>query len=157
MEATVIGAFMFVFGSMVGSFLNVCIVRMPHEQSVVAPRSHCVRCQKMIPWYDNIPFVSYLILRGKCRFCGEKISPRYFTVELITALVFLMFYRHYGLNVLLWPYLVMMSGFRAKTFASRPWVQYGASPLFNKVLPDTPSFSMEIGRASCRERVYVLV
>lgn len=116
MEATVIGIFMFIFGSIVGSFLNVCIVRMPHERSVVAPRSHCVHCQKMIPWYDNIPFVSYLALRGKCRFCGGKISARYFIVELITALVFLVFYRHFGLTVLLWPYLVMMSGFIVATF-----------------------------------------
>ena len=116
MGVDVIGVFMFLLGSIVGSFLNVCIVRMPHEKSIVAPRSHCVRCKKMIPWYDNIPFVSYLMLRGRCRFCGEKISVRYFMVELITALIFLFFYRYFGLTAFLWPYLVMMSGFIVATF-----------------------------------------
>ncbi|MCK5015103.1 MAG: prepilin peptidase [Candidatus Omnitrophica bacterium] len=116
MGIDVIGVFMFVLGAIVGSFLNVCIVRMPHEKSIVAPRSHCVHCKKMIPWHDNIPFLSYLILRGKCRFCGAKISIRYFIIELITASIFLFFYRYFGLTVLLWPYLVMISGFIVATF-----------------------------------------
>jgi len=111
-----IGVFIFIFGAIVGSFLNVCIVRMPHEKSIVKPRSHCVHCKTMIPWYDNIPFISYLILRGKCRSCGEKISIRYFLVELITALTFLGFYWYFGLTSLLWPYLVMVSGFIVATF-----------------------------------------
>lgn len=108
--------FVFIFGAIVGSFLNVCIVRMPHEKSVITPRSHCVHCTKMIPWYDNIPFVSYLLLRGRCRFCGEKISLRYLIVELVTAITFLGFYRYFGMTVLLWPYLVMVSGFIVATF-----------------------------------------
>jgi leader peptidase (prepilin peptidase)/N-methyltransferase len=116
MGIDVISIFMFVLGAIVGSFLNVCIVRMPHEESIVAPRSHCVHCKKMIPWYDNVPFLSYLILRGKCRFCGAKISIRYFIVEVITASIFLFFYRYFGPTVLLWPYLVMVSGFIVATF-----------------------------------------
>ena len=78
MGMDMISVFMFVFGAIIGSFLNVCIVRLPHEQSIVMPRSHCIHCKKMIPWYDNFPLLSYLILRGQCRFCNEKISPRYF-------------------------------------------------------------------------------
>lgn len=111
-----IGVFMFAIGSIVGSFLNVCIVRLPHEQSIVVPRSHCVHCKKMIPWVDNIPFFSYLILRGRCRSCNEKISARYFLVELITALTFLGFYWHYGATILLLPYLVMVACFIVATF-----------------------------------------
>ncbi|MBI5415807.1 MAG: prepilin peptidase, partial [Candidatus Omnitrophica bacterium] len=108
--------FMFVFGAIVGSFLNVCIVRMPHEKSVVKPRSHCVHCKKQLLWYDNIPFVSYILLKGRCRFCGQKISPRYFLVELITAITFVGFYQYYGLTALLPAYLAMVSGFIVATF-----------------------------------------
>ena len=79
----------FVFGSMVGSFLNVCIHRLPLGLSVVSPPSHCPHCKYAIPWYLNIPLVTWLYLRGKCRNCGAPISPRYFIVELITATAFL--------------------------------------------------------------------
>jgi leader peptidase (prepilin peptidase) / N-methyltransferase len=76
------------FGLLIGSFLNVCIHRWPRGRSVVRPRSHCVRCRKTIAWYDNIPVVSYVILRGRCRYCGRHISARYPTVELLTGLAF---------------------------------------------------------------------
>jgi leader peptidase (prepilin peptidase)/N-methyltransferase len=79
------------FGLLIGSFLNVCIHRWPRGRSVVRPRSHCVRCRKTIAWYDNIPVVSYLILRGRCRYCGRHISARYPTVELLTGLAFFYF------------------------------------------------------------------
>ena len=78
-----------VFGLMVGSFLNVCISRIPAGQSVVSPRSRCPRCKKPIASYDNIPVFSYLLLRGKCRNCGLAISPVYPAVEIVTALAFL--------------------------------------------------------------------
>ena len=106
----------FVLGAMVGSFLNVCIVRLPHEQSVVKPRSHCVYCKKSILWCDNIPLISYLILKGRCRFCQKRISSRYFFVELITAFTFIGFYSYFGLDILLLPYLVMVSGFIVAIF-----------------------------------------
>jgi leader peptidase (prepilin peptidase)/N-methyltransferase len=98
MPNIIIKIFVFVFGSIVGSFLNVCIYRMPLGKSIVRPRSYCPHCNKLIPWYDNIPFISYLLLRRKCRFCKQRISFRYFLVELITATVFLTFYIRYGIS-----------------------------------------------------------
>jgi leader peptidase (prepilin peptidase) / N-methyltransferase len=89
---------LFAFGSIVGSFLNVCIHRMPLEESIVWPRSHCPKCKKRIPGYDNIPFISYIILRGRCRFCKERISLRYPFVELLTALTFVIFFGRFGLT-----------------------------------------------------------
>ena len=81
----------FLFGLLAGSFLNVCIHRWPRGRSVVKPRSHCVRCRKTIAWYDNIPLVSYAVLRGRCRHCGKRISFRYPLVELVTGLLFFYF------------------------------------------------------------------
>lgn len=88
----------FAFGSAVGSFLNVCIHRMPLGESVVWPRSHCPHCKKRIPGYDNIPFLSFIILGGKCRFCKGKISLRYPLVELLTAIMFVLFFSRWGLS-----------------------------------------------------------
>ncbi|MDD4953523.1 MAG: prepilin peptidase, partial [Candidatus Omnitrophica bacterium] len=82
----------FAFGSIVGSFLNVCIHRMPLGESVVWPGSHCPKCKKRIHAYDNIPYISYLLLGGKCRFCHQKISFRYVIVELLTAALFVILF-----------------------------------------------------------------
>jgi len=79
----------FVLGCIVGSFLNVCIYRMPLGQSIVSPPSHCPHCKYSIPWYFNIPLVTWLYLRGKCKNCRAPISMRYFLVELITGIAFL--------------------------------------------------------------------
>ncbi|MFA5157273.1 MAG: prepilin peptidase [Candidatus Omnitrophota bacterium] len=91
--------FIFIFGSVIGSFLNVCIHRMPVEgYSLARPSSHCPECKKPIFWYDNIPLLSYLFLTGKCRSCHKPISPRYFVVELLTALTFLFLYNRFGFS-----------------------------------------------------------
>ncbi len=78
----------FVFGLMVGSFLNVCIARLPAGESIVTPRSRCAACGKPILWYDNVPVLSYLILGGRCRSCRSRISIRYPLVEIATGLAF---------------------------------------------------------------------
>ena len=109
-------AVFFIFGALIGSFLNVCIVRLPKEKSVIAPGSHCFKCGKPVQWYDNVPLVSYWILRGKCRACGAPFSVRYFFIELLTAGVFLGMYMYYGLTLLLLPYLLMLCGFIVATF-----------------------------------------
>lgn len=88
----------FLFGLIVGSFLNVCIVRLPREQSIVSPRSQCPRCRTPIRWYDNIPLVSFLALRGKCRSCGLPISWRYPLVELLNGLLYLWACAAFGLT-----------------------------------------------------------
>ena len=106
----------FVFGSVVGSFLNVCIHRMPLGESVVWPRSHCPNCKKQIPGYDNIPFISYIILGGKCRSCKQKISLRYPLVELLTALSFVVFYHRYGLCYDFFFYSLLVCGLIIATF-----------------------------------------
>ena len=86
----------FVLGSMVGSFLNVCIYRMPLELSVVSPPSHCPHCKYSIPFYLNVPLVTWLWLGGKCKNCRAPISPRYFIVELLTGIAFLACWLAFG-------------------------------------------------------------
>jgi leader peptidase (prepilin peptidase) / N-methyltransferase len=86
----------FIFGALVGSFLNVCILRIPTGDSIVSPPSHCPKCKAAISFYDNIPLIGYLVLRGRCRNCAERISPRYFVVELLTAVFALALFDRFG-------------------------------------------------------------
>lgn len=88
----------FVCGAVVGSFLNVCIYRIPAKISIVWPPSHCPKCNNKIKWYDNIPILSYLILGAKCRNCKEKISPQYPLVEFLTAALTTLFFFNFGLT-----------------------------------------------------------
>jgi leader peptidase (prepilin peptidase) / N-methyltransferase len=94
----------FIFGAVVGSFLNVCIARLPLEKSILWPGSRCGSCFEPIHWYDNLPIISYLWLRGHCRHCGARFSARYFIVELVTALTFTgLFYGEVVCNIHDWP------------------------------------------------------
>ena len=92
----VFAASIFLFGLLFGSFLNVCIYRLPLGLSVVAPGSACPKCKTPIAFYDNVPVLSWLILGGRCRQCRNKISPRYLMIELLTGLLFLACYWHFG-------------------------------------------------------------
>jgi leader peptidase (prepilin peptidase) / N-methyltransferase len=97
--------FSFVIGAAVGSWLNVCIYRIPFEKSLLWPGSRCGNCFQPVRWYDNIPLVSYWVLRGRCRTCKSSFSPRYFLIELFTALVFAgLFYLDIVVNIHQVPY-----------------------------------------------------
>jgi leader peptidase (prepilin peptidase) / N-methyltransferase len=87
------------FGLIFGSFLNVCILRVPRRESIVTPGSHCPDCGHGIRWHDNIPVVSYILLRGRCRDCGHPISALYPLVEILTAVVFVLEFWRYGLTL----------------------------------------------------------
>jgi len=92
---------MFALGLSFGSFLNVCIYRLPRGKSVVAPRSACPNCGDLIPLYHNIPVLSWMLLRGRCRSCRQPISPRYLVIELLTGFLFLGCYTHLGLTLMM--------------------------------------------------------
>jgi leader peptidase (prepilin peptidase)/N-methyltransferase len=94
-----LAAAIFALGLCLGSFLNVCIYRLPRGKSVVTPRSACPHCGDWIPLYHNLPVLSWLILRGKCRACKQPISPRYLVIEVLTGLLFLGCYSHFGLTL----------------------------------------------------------
>ncbi len=85
-----------VFGAVIGSFLNVCIHRFPLEKSVIYPGSHCPECEQPVRWFDNIPLLSYVFLRGKCRQCSLRIPLRYFFVEAACALIWFSFLQRHG-------------------------------------------------------------
>jgi leader peptidase (prepilin peptidase) / N-methyltransferase len=129
--ATLIGIFVFLLGLIIGSFLNVCIVRIPERKSIVMPASACPKCGTAIRPYDNIPVVSYLLLGGKCRVCKTKISPMYPLVELLTAALFFGCYYAFG-----------------PTFEGLKWAVFSAlmivlvfTDLRERILPDVVNFT----------------
>lgn len=108
--------FTFIFGLCIGSFLNVCIYRIPASKSISYPRSSCTSCNELIPFYDNIPVLSYLFLRGKCRFCREPISMRYPIIELLTGSFALITFLKYGLSLEALIYFVFIAALLVITF-----------------------------------------
>lgn len=97
----------FILGLAIGSFLNVCIYRLPLGRSIVTPPSHCMQCGTRLKWRELIPVVSFVLLRGRCRYCGAGFSPRYALVEMVTALLFVICFIFFGISVLLIKALVL--------------------------------------------------
>ena len=106
----------FIFGAIVGSFLNVCIYRLPKGQSIVTPGSHCPKCNKPISWYDNIPVLSYLVLKGRCRSCKTPINPGYIIVEVITAALAVALFTAFGPGPKFTAYSILSAGLIVATF-----------------------------------------
>src|SRR2546427_12316224 len=121
----------FVFGLIIGSFLNVCILRIPIAESVVLPPSHCPSCGTPIKPYDNIPVVSWLVLAGRCRKCKARISAMYPMVELATALLFLACYLVFGINA---------EGLKWAIFAAL-LIVLTITDLRERILPDKVNFA----------------
>ncbi len=119
------------FGLLLGSFLNVCIYRLPKETSIVKPRSQCPHCGTLIAWYDNIPVLSYVLLRAKCRNCGAGISARYPVIEALTAFVSWVVFWKFGLG---WMYLVFF-------FYAASLLTLSVIDLDHRIIPDEISLS----------------
>jgi leader peptidase (prepilin peptidase)/N-methyltransferase len=111
-----VAAFAFVFGAAIGSFLNVCIYRLPLHESIVFPASHCRACSTPLAWYDNLPLLSYLLRRGRCRVCGAQFAFRYFLVELLTALLAVALVFHFGLGIVTLGYFAFSAALIVITF-----------------------------------------
>jgi leader peptidase (prepilin peptidase)/N-methyltransferase len=121
--------FGFCFGTIVGSFLNVCIHRLPQGKSIIVPSSHCPLCKTPIPFYDNIPLVSFILLRGKCRACHAPISLRYPLIEFLMGLFSIILLLRYGITPL---YLVYLAFFASLTLVS-------FIDLSHRIIPDVIS------------------
>jgi leader peptidase (prepilin peptidase)/N-methyltransferase len=106
----------FVFGLIIGSFCNVVIYRLPQGKSIIRPGSHCRSCASPIRPWDNIPVVSYLLLKGRCRDCKERFSPRYLVVELTSGVLYLLLWKKFGLTVPFAIYALFASGLLIITF-----------------------------------------
>lgn len=104
-----IGLIFFIFGLVFGSFFNVCIYRIPREENIAYPPSHCAKCGRELKAYELIPVLSWVILRGRCKSCNEKISIIYPLIELITAFMFLIMYLNFGLTINTFKYIVLFS------------------------------------------------
>ncbi len=105
---SIIAIIIFILGLLIGSFLNVCIYRIPSGESIAFPPSHCTTCGNNIKSYDLIPVLSWIFLRGKCRNCSQEISSRYALIELATATLFLLTYFQYGLSIYLLKFLILI-------------------------------------------------
>ncbi len=101
--------FNFLLGTVIGSFLNVVIYRVPNNQSIVSPPSHCPICGHKLKWYDMIPIFSYIFLKGRCRYCSAKISSRYPLIEALTGFAFVGIGLHFGWSLQFFEYIILSS------------------------------------------------
>lgn len=129
--------FVLIIGLLVGSFLNVCIYRIPRNKSIVFPPSHCTNCSTRIKPYDLIPVISYIFLKGKCRTCGEKISIKYPIVELITGILFVLTFLKFGLSIDLIKFIILISILIIVSFID---FEYGIIP--GKIMIISASFGV---------------
>ncbi len=97
------------YGAIIGSFLNVCIYRIPREESIALPSSHCPNCGTSLKWHDLVPVFSFIVQKGKCRYCGEKISLQYPIVELLNACIYLFTYIKFGFSLEFFFYAIVFS------------------------------------------------
>jgi len=118
---TTILVFVFLFAICIGSFLNVVILRLPERQSLVTPPSHCPKCNYRLRWFDNIPLLSYVMLGGKCRKCREPISVQYPLIELMTGVLGLACYMHFGLTPAMIVFFIFCAILLAVTFIDIPY------------------------------------
>ncbi|MTI48216.1 MAG: prepilin peptidase [Firmicutes bacterium] len=105
----IIGLSIFTLALLIGSFLNVCIYRIPNKQSIAYPPSHCPKCDTSLKPVDLIPVISYFLNKGKCRYCGEPISPQYPIVEIMNGLLYLILYLKFGLSLIFVKYAILTS------------------------------------------------
>lgn len=99
----------FIYGLIIGSFLNVCIYRIPREESIIFPFSHCPKCNTNLKFHDLVPVFSFIVYKGRCRYCGEKISPQYPIIEILTATIYILLFYKYGLSLEFLFYLIIFS------------------------------------------------
>ncbi len=146
-------ALVFLFGLVIGSFLNVCIARLPEDESIVKPRSHCPSCRKPIQPYDNIPLLSWVLLRGRCRYCKARISLWYPVVELLTALIFVWCYYAFGVSVasLKWVFfsclvvVLTVTDLRTRLLPDAvTWTGFGIGLAFSPVSPPQDGIAIEL-------------
>ncbi len=143
---TVVSVLVFVLGAMLGSFLNVCVYRLPRNESVVRPRSKCPKCGNAIAWYDNVPVVSWLVLGAKCRQCSEPISWQYPLVEALTGSLFLAVFWKFGFSIASPVYMALAAGLVLITFVD----------LTDWTIPDVLTFpGMPIGIVCARAAMAV--
>jgi len=112
----ILNCFAFIFGAAIGSFLNVCIYRIPAKVSIVKPGSRCPHCLNPLRFYDNIPLISFIFLRGKCRYCSGSISWRYPLIELITAVLALLLFLKFGLTLKFFTFFIFTAVLIVITF-----------------------------------------
>src|ERR1700686_379913 len=146
----IIAVFFFLFGIIVGSFLNVCITRIPEDISIVSPGSRCPRCMTPIKPYDNVPVFAWLWLRGKCRACGLAISPMYPLIELATGLLFVAAFLEFGITqtTVKWLFftclilILTVTDLRVRLLPDVVnWPGFAAGLLFSAVVPPGEGFA----------------